>query len=548
MKRFMLVFVLFVIVLSGCRTSTSSSLTPATIVATQTPVLTQGTEGHPWWNDTVFYEIFVRSFRDSNGDGIGDFDGVTEKLDYLQKLGIKGIWLMPIFPSPSYHGYDVTDYYTVNPDYGTMGDFKHLLDEAHKRGIHVIIDLVINHTSAQHPWFQKSLLNDPQYTDWYVWSDTDPGGVGPWGETIWYKASNGKYYYAVFWDQMPDLNFKNQSVLQEIQKITSFWLKDVGVDGFRLDGARYYVEEDKTLADSPANHEFLKEWATSYRPIDAQVFSVGEIWTENFTVSTYTKEHTQIDSAFNFDLAGSIIKSLNEGNNSGLGFTFKATVKLFPDQNNSNFLTNHDMDRAMSQLGGDQDKSQAAAGILFTAPGIPFIYYGEEIGMQGKKPDEHIRTPMQWTDEKGAGFTSGTPWEQINSSYILINAAKLTGQSNSLLEYYRKLIQLRNAHSALRVGKTFVADSSSNKLWAYLRASKDEAILTVINLSDRPVTDTQLDLSSGPLSGKYIATSLLDNSTINALQSNKTGGFEAYKPLAEIPAYGVIVIQLTPQK
>jgi Glycosidases len=548
MKRIRLVFMLFVIVLSGCGTSTSSSSTPTTVIATQAPVLAQGTEGYPWWNDTVFYEIFVRSFQDSNGDGIGDFNGISEKMEYLQKLGIRGIWLMPIFPSPSYHGYDITDYYAVNPDYGTIDDFKHLLEEAHKRGIRIIIDLVINHTSAQHPWFQKSLENDPQYADWYVWSDTDPGGVGPWGETVWYKASNGKYYYAVFWDQMPDLNFKNLSVQQEIQKITSFWLKDVGVDGFRLDGARYYVEEDKTLADSPANHEFLKEWAASYRTINPQAFSVGEIWTENFTVSSYTKDKTQVDSAFNFDLASAIIKSLNAGNNSTLSFTFKATVKLFPDQNNSNFITNHDMDRAMGQLGGDEDKAGAAAGILFTAPGIPFIYYGEEIGMQGKKPDENIRTPMQWTDEKGAGFTTGTPWEQINSSYILINAAKQTGQTNSLLEYYRKLIQLRNAHSALRIGKTFAADSDSNKLWAYLRVSKDEVILTVINLDDQPVTDNQLDLTTGPLSGKYTATSLLDNSRVNAVQANDYGGFTAYKPLVEIPKYGVIVIQLTPQK
>src|SRR5690349_6195410 len=216
MKRFLLVFALFVIVLSGCGMSTSSSPIPMTTIAIPTPVLTQGTEGHPWWNDTVFYEIFVRSFQDSNGDGIGDFNGITQKLDYLQKLGIKGIWLMPIFPSPSYHGYDVTDYYSVNPDYGSMDDFKNLLREAHKRGIRVIIDLVINHTSSQNPWFQKSVQNDPQYKDWYVWSDSDPGGVGPWGETVWYKAENGKYYYAVFWDQMPDLNFKNQAVQQEV--------------------------------------------------------------------------------------------------------------------------------------------------------------------------------------------------------------------------------------------------------------------------------------------------------------------------------------------
>lgn len=202
----------------------------------------------------------------------------------------------------------------------------------------------------------------------------------------------------------------------------------------------------------------------------------------------------------------------------------------------------------MSQLGGDQDKAQVAAGILFTAPGIPFIYYGEEIGMQGRKPDENIRTPMQWTDEKGAGFTTGTPWEPINADYVLVNAAKQTDQNNSLLTYYRKLIGLRNAHSALRVGKTFVTESNSNKLVAYLRASKDETILTVVNLDDQPVSDTQLQLDAGPLSGNYKATSLLDNSTIASPKANDKGGFDAYAPLPEIPPYGVIVIQLTPQK
>jgi alpha-amylase len=532
-KRLVLIFLLFIVLLTAC--------------AAPTPVLTQGTENLPWWNDTVFYQIFVRSFRDSDGDGIGDFNGVTEKLDYLQGLGIRGIWLMPIFPSPSYHGYDVTDYYAVNPEYGSLDDFKQLQEEAHKRGIRVIIDLVINHTSSQHPWFQMSAANDPEYADWYVWSDTDPGGVGPWGQTVWYKGKNGKYYYAVFWDQMPDLNFKSPAVQQEVEKITSFWLKEVGVDGFRLDGARYYVEEDQILADSPGNHGFLKEWSTYYRSVNPQAFTVGEVWTENFTVSTYTKDNTQFDAAFNFDLASATLKALNEGRNSTIDFTFKNTVKLFPDQDNANFLTNHDMDRAMNQLGGDEDKVRAAAGILFTAPGIPFIYYGEEIGMQGRKPDEHIRTPMQWTDEKGAGFTSGAPWEPMNADHILINAAKQTGQSNSLLEYYRKLIHLRNAHPALRIGQTDVAESNSSKLVSYLRASADETVLVVINIDDAPVTDYQLNLSTGMLSGNYDAASLLDDSTINPLQANDKGGFDAYAPLAEIPPYGVIVIQLTQQ-
>ncbi|HEX5839310.1 MAG TPA: alpha-amylase family glycosyl hydrolase, partial [Anaerolineales bacterium] len=191
MKKFLLLFlVLALTFLSGC----SSPATPAT-TQTAVPAFTpvpEGTDGFPWWNDAVFYEIFVRSFRDSDGDGIGDFNGIIEKLDYLQDLGVKGVWLMPINPSPSYHGYDVTDYYAVHPDYGSMEDFKRLLDEAHKRDIKIIMDLVLNHTSAQHPWFKSALAPGSEHREWYVWSETDPGYLGPWGAQAWHRASNGQ--------------------------------------------------------------------------------------------------------------------------------------------------------------------------------------------------------------------------------------------------------------------------------------------------------------------------------------------------------------------
>lgn len=536
---------LLISILAACAPATPTA-TPI-VEVTQAPVVSAGIEGFPWWNDTIFYEIFVRSFRDSNGDGIGDFNGITEKLDYLHDLGIRGIWLMPINPSPSYHGYDVTDYYGINPDYGTMDDFKRLLAEAHKRDIKVIIDLVLNHTSAQHPWFQDALKPGSQHHDWYVWKDQDPGTLGPWGATAWYKASNGQYYYAIFWDQMPDLNYDNPAVREEAKKVSSFWLKDAGIDGFRLDAVRYLVEDDK-LADSNADHAFLKEWGDYYRSINPKVFTVGEAWTDNANVKEYTKTDVELDSAFNFDLSTAILKSLNESNNTSVRFLLQTTVRDFPQQDNANFLTNHDMPRVVNQLGENSEgKAKAAAAILLTAPGIPFIYYGEEIGMSGSKPDEMIRTPMQWTNENGAGFTSGKPWEPVNSDVSTVNVAKQTGDSASLLEHYRTLIQLRNTHSALRVGKTFVAESNSNKLVAYLRSSKDETLLIVINIDDSPVTAPQLGLGIGSLSGNYGAISLLDNSTVSSLQANTKGGFDAYTPLTEIPPYGVMVIQLTPQ-
>jgi alpha-amylase len=535
------VFFLFIL-LFGC--------TPVTPVATPTPQATltpisEGTNGFPWWNEAVFYEIFVRSFRDSDGDGVGDFNGITEKLDYLQDLGVKGIWLMPINSSPSYHGYDVTDYYAVNPDYGTMEDFKRLLDEAHKRDIRIIMDLVLNHSSSQHPWFESGLTPGSENHERYVWSETDPGYQGPWGAQAWYRASNGQYYYAIFWDQMPDLNYDTPAVREEAKNIAAFWLEEIGVDGFRLDAVRYLVEEDGTLADSDANHEFLEEWGEYYRSVDPEAFTVGEAWTDNANVKDYVESNSELDSAFNFDLAESILKALNESNNSSLRFLLQTTVRDFPEQDNSNFLTNHDMPRVMNQLSTDKEqKAQVAAAILLTAPGIPFIYYGEEIGMTGTKPDELIRTPMQWTGEEEAGFTNGTPWEPVNADYPEVNVEDQAGDSDSLLEHYRQLIQLRNGHPVLQVGETYVAESDSSKLVSYLRASDDETVLVVMNIDDQPVSDYDISLGAGPLSGNYNAVSLLDDASFSQLQANDSGGFDQYVPLEEIPPYQVIILQL----
>jgi alpha-amylase len=543
-QKFFPILIIFLLLLVSC--------VPGTPAPTATPTLTptavaQHTDGLRWWNDTVFYEIFVRSFRDSDGNGIGDFNGITEKLDYLQSLGVKGLWLMPINPSPSYHGYDVTEYYAVNPDYGTMEDFKRLVDEAHKRDMKVIIDLVLNHTSSQHPWFESALTPGSENYDKYVWSDTDPGTPGPWGAPAWYKATNGKYYYAIFWDQMPDLNYNTPAVRDEAKKIASYWLKDVGIDGFRLDAARYLVEEEGMLADSPANHAFWEEWGQNNRSLNPEAFTVGEVWTGNSTVKKYVDTNTELDSAFNFDLSDALLKSVKDGNSTVVRFVLQSTLQDFPEQDNSNFITNHDQNRVMSQVMGDEGKAKVAAGVLLTVPGIPFLYYGEEIGMSGAKPDEQIRTPMQWSSEEGAGFTSGIPWEAINADYQDVNVQNQTGDNTSLLEHYRKLIQLRNEHAALRVGDTYVAKSDSSKLLSYLRTSEKENILVLINMDDKPVTNYKIDLDKGPLSGNYTVTSLMDNSTYNPLQANAKGGFDKYIPLEEISPYSVILLQLNKQ-
>jgi glycosidase len=330
-----------------------------------------------------------------------------------------------------------------------------------------------------------------------------------------------------------------------MKKITSFWLQQVGVDGFRLDAVRYLVEDDR-LADSQANHAFLEEWGQYYRSLAPHAFTVGEAWTDNSNVKKYTNTNRELDSAFNFDLSDALLK-LNEGNLSTLRFVLQTTLRDFPEQDNANFITNHDMPRLMSQLSADKEqRARLAAAILLTAPGIPFLYYGEEIGMSGTKPDELIRTPMQWDASPGAGFTSGTPWQPINRDYTTVNVASQQGDPHSLLEHYRTLIQLRNAHPALRIGKTYVIQSRSNKILSYLRVSREETLLILIHIGNTPLTDYSLNLASGPLAGVYSATSLLDFSAPATLTANEKGGFDGYLPFPELPPYSIFIIQLTP--
>ncbi|MEP6985713.1 MAG: alpha-amylase family glycosyl hydrolase, partial [Chloroflexota bacterium] len=352
-----------------------------------------GTDGLPWWNDRTFYEIFVRSFQDSNGDGIGDLQGVISKLDYLNDgdpktntdLGITGIWLMPIMESPSYHGYDVTDYMKVEPDYGTNDDFKQLITEAHKRGIAVIIDMDINHTSSEHPWFKDAQKAGSEHDQWYRWSDTKPAGLGPWGEQIWY-ALGGRFYYAVFWSGMPDLNLSNPDVTAATHDIAKFWLDDMGADGFRMDGARYYVEDKDKLADSDGNLAWLKDWKGYVDSLKPDALMVGEVWTTSFVVSKYVPK--SLDMAFEFDLATAMLNSAKSGTNGGVLPIETRSQKLYPPNQYARFLTNHDQNRTMFELTGDVNKAKIAASMLLTGTGVPFIYYGEEIGMMGAKPDE----------------------------------------------------------------------------------------------------------------------------------------------------------------
>jgi alpha-amylase len=519
--------------------------TPTPVAVPVSPVsgMPQGTDGYAWWNDTTFYEIFVRSFNDSNGDGIGDFNGITQKLDYLQSLGVTGLWLMPINPSPSYHGYDVTDYYSVNPDYGTMEDFTNLLDQAHARGIRIIIDFVLNHTSNQNPWFQGSWDPSSPYHDWYIWSPTNPGYNGPWGEQVWYP-SHGEYYYAIFSGSMPDLNYRTSAVTTEMEKVTRFWL-NVGLDGFRLDAARHLIEDGQAQANTPETHDWYKQFRTFYKTINPQAVTVAELAGEDAGVMASYTSGDELDLSFDFGLASAFVSSAKSGNAGTANGQIKLSYKLIPPLQFAPFLTNHDQNRLMDQLGNDPDKVKVAASMLLTAPGVPFIYYGEEVGSEGSKPDEQIRRPMQWSADANAGFSKVTPWELPGPDWQTNNVAVETSDQNSILNHYQTLIQIRNEHAALRVGDLNVITTRSSGLYSILRVSHGEAVLVLINLTSAPVTQYSLSLDKSALTpGTYSLLPILGDNPGADLTTASTGGFSQYIPVTQVSAYGTLVFQL----
>lgn len=479
-----------------------------------------------WWNERVFYEIFVRSFYDSDGDGIGDFKGLTEKLDYLNDgdpnttddLGIGGIWLMPIHDAGSYHGYDVKDYRSIHPDFGTIDDFKEFLAAAHERGIKVIIDFVMNHSSSLHPWFQNSLTNGDK-ANWYRWRSNHPGYNGPWGQPVWHQR-NGRFYYGVFWSGMPDLNYEEEEVKTNMFEEADFWLKEIGIDGFRLDAVKYMVEENTILEDTEGTFRLWEDFTAHIKGSKSDAFAVGEAWTSTSKILNYV-ENDRIDYCFEFDLAGSMLDAVNRGNVEGLAKQIQKIYNVYPHLQVGTFLTNHDQNRLMNELGGNSAKVKAAASIYLNLPGIPYLYYGEEIGMIGQKPDEFIRTPMQWTTGTHAGFSSSSPWIAPNNNFAQFNVATAASNPNSILNHYKKLISIRNREVALQKGNYTGLSSSANEVLAFSRRFGEEQIIALVNSSNRNITGLEVNMELAELAdGNYAGMELYDNESGNLLIQN----------------------------
>ncbi|WP_084625914.1 alpha-glucosidase [Flavobacterium soli] len=466
------------------------------------------------------------SYADSNGDGYGDFKGITSKLDYLQDLGIKGIWLTPFLKSPKVdNGYDVADYYQIDPTYGTKTDFDNFLKEAHKRNIKVIMDLVLNHTSTDCKWFQEAKKSkDNPYRDYYIWKDKPNNWESFFGGTAWeMDTTTNQYYYHKFDIRMADLNWSNPKVVDEVQKILKFWL-DAGIDGFRLDVINF-LTTDGILADNPIKDgsqqhlydidqegvkEAMKMIKTTVNAFENR-FIVGEIGSDKIEVLKQYQSEELLDVVFNFNF-GSIPTFSAERIFNELQ-SMEKEMSSYPTL----FFGSHDMPRMIDRLAdGNPEKASALAALIFTAKGVPFVYYGEEIGMhnilaenleemkdiqgkthyqlalaKGKTPHEALlegnknnrdksRSPMQWDDSNFAGFSTEKTWIKINPDYTVNNVEHLKKDKNSIFYKYKELIALRNKEKVLQYGTYDRLEYEDDQI-LYTRSFGNESITVIIN-------------------------------------------------------------------
>jgi alpha-glucosidase len=532
-------------------------------------------EGHPWWQHAVFYEIYPRSFADSNNDGVGDLKGIASKLDYLKGLGVDAIWITPCFPSPQVDfGYDVSDYENIDPMYGTLADFDLLASEAKKRGIHIILDFVVNHTSDQHKWFLDSKSSRTSaHRDWYIWRDGKGPGEPPnnwvslFGGSAWkFDPATNQYYYHYFYAEQPDLNWRNPAVKDAMFDVTRWWYKR-GVAGFRLDAVDTLFE-DPELHDNPivrpGTNEFgdpfvQDKYNTKLPEVHEVLRGLRKVADENNAVligETWTADVTELNAYY------------GKGNDElqlPMDFLFMMVNKLSPSEFRKQIaavdaasgwptfvLSNHDRARAYDRYGDGEHNDQIAklmAALYLTLRGTPIMYYGEEIGMKTTPPTrkedvkdpigrtgwpeekgrDGERTPMQWDSSDNAGFSKGTPWLPVPPTYKTHNVADEAKDPNSVLEFYRKVLQLRRTNRALLDGNYTALNENDANVLSYLRLYRDRGVVVALNMSNTRQTVT-LELKG---KGFTSATSLL-----------ATGGSGSRGDEVSLEPYGVFIGEL----
>lgn len=496
-----------------------------------------------WYKDAVLYELYVRAYRDSDADGHGDLQGVIEKLDYLKDLGVDCLWLLPISPSPlKDDGYDVSDFYGIHHNYGTLDDFKHLIDEAHKRGLKVITDLVLNHTSSEHPWFSQSRASkDSPRRNWYVWTD-DPERYQ--GTRIIFtdtEASNwtldditGEYYWHRFFSHQPDLNYDNPEVREVMKNVVRHWL-ELGIDGFRMDAIPYLFERDDTNNENiPETHGFLKELRAYIDELKPRTFLLGEVnqWPED-TLPYFGNGADEMPLLFHFPVMPRLYKAIAEGTRDGVVWIMDHTPPIPESCQWVMFLRNHDeltlemvteeerdfmvkayapdprmkinvgiRRRLAPLLDNDRRKLELMNSLLMTLPGTPIVYYGDEIGMGDNiwlDDRSGVRTPMQWNDSMHAGFSDASNIyapviEDETYSYRRVNVAAQEEDPDSLLNWMKQLIKVRKRYKALGRGTFSILEPENHAILPFLHQYEGQTVVALHNLSSEEQS-VQLDLA-----------------------------------------------------
>jgi alpha-amylase len=443
-----------------------------------------------WANESAFYQIYVWAWKDSNDDGIGDLQGVIDSLDYLQDLGVGAIWLMPVFRTSSLHGYDVVDYREINSRYGDMKTFEKLLEEAHRRDIKVILDLVLNHTSYRHKWFKETTAMNNKSDSYYVTWKEKLDWTTPWSDRIstWHFQKE-TYYYGIFSSSMPDLNYRNPTVVEEVADIIRFWLEK-DVDGFRMDAIRYLVEDGKgKQADTENTHRVWQYLRSVLDEYDDRIF-VGEAWTSPELVRQYYGDKEN-EFNFCFDFAGSqaMFKSVYTRQAKNLEDHIKTVLHDLPgDSRYALFLNNHDRvsNRLITNYQSNEQNAKLAMATLLTLEGVPFIYYGDEIGIHGRvKSDRNLRSPMQWSGASPSAGFSSIPSKQIKkvyADYPVQNAESMSQNPGSLHRWIREILKLRNSERALNSGRiTLLAAKKSRSVLAFSKSDGVDTFYVLIN-------------------------------------------------------------------
>ncbi len=527
-----------------------------------------------WYKDAVFYELNVRAFFDSNADGIGDLPGLTQKLDYLKDLGVDAIWLLPIYPSPlKDDGYDIADYFGIHSDYGNLEDFKTLIKSAHQLGLRVITDLVLNHTSDQHPWFQSARKGpDNPYHDYYVWSDNDQKYAQTriifldTEESNWtWDERAQQFYWHRFYSHQPDLNFDNPKVREEIIKVANFWLA-LGVDGFRADAVPYLFERESTNCENlPETHAYLQELRSfiDQQYPDRILLSEANQWPAE--VREYFGDGDEFHMAFHFPLMPRIFMAIRKGDVSPITWVLEKTPPIPDSAQWCTFLRNHDeltlemvteeerqwmweqyapdprmrlnlgiRRRLAPLLDNDRRKIELAFSLLFTLPGSPVIYYGDEIGMGDDiwlHDRNGVRTPIQWDSGVNAGFSTA-PTERLYApiinegefSYQKLNVTMQEDDPESFLNWLRRQIRLRKQYTAFGRGNLQILSTNNKSVLAYLRQYQEQNLLVINNLSSQ-TKQIHLDLEG------FIQLLDLFNGETSPISANEANSFE-------LPAFG----------